>query len=210
LIRAAQTLTIQETSMKDLSIQRTASACDAPLSIGQILAYGVAKAPAQDAWGLPYVATMLGVKQVYPGRYVPDVLLGLIAREKVTFIGRNGIDVRSTVPSLRRRPISNRPCPRATRRRTRCARTAGCPRRVRAWRFRASSQRAPTIRSVVLTALRTSLRRGAAASSTWVRSDTSIPSRATANGRGLKISSANYPAKRTSALLPPLKRIAAR
>jgi len=37
------------------------------------------------AWGLPYVATMLGVKQVYPGRYVPDVLLGLISREKVTF-----------------------------------------------------------------------------------------------------------------------------
>ena len=37
------------------------------------------------AWGLPYVATMLGVKQVYPGRYQPDVLLGLIAREKVTF-----------------------------------------------------------------------------------------------------------------------------
>jgi len=37
------------------------------------------------AWGLPYVATMLGVKQVYPGRYVPDVLLGLIAREGVTF-----------------------------------------------------------------------------------------------------------------------------
>ena len=34
------------------------------------------------AWGLPYVATMLGVKQVYPGRYVPDVLLGLIARER--------------------------------------------------------------------------------------------------------------------------------
>ena len=37
------------------------------------------------AWGLPYVATMLGVKQVYPGRYLPDVLLGLIAREGVTF-----------------------------------------------------------------------------------------------------------------------------
>jgi fatty-acyl-CoA synthase len=37
------------------------------------------------AWGLPYVATMLGVKQVYPGRYLPDVLLGLIARENVTF-----------------------------------------------------------------------------------------------------------------------------
>ncbi len=37
------------------------------------------------AWGLPYVATMLGVKQVYPGRYVPDALLGLIGREGVTF-----------------------------------------------------------------------------------------------------------------------------
>ena len=37
------------------------------------------------AWGFPYLATMLGVKQVYPGRYQPDVLLGLIARERVTF-----------------------------------------------------------------------------------------------------------------------------
>jgi fatty-acyl-CoA synthase len=37
------------------------------------------------AWGLPYVATLLGVKQVYPGRYIPDALLGLIAREGVTF-----------------------------------------------------------------------------------------------------------------------------
>lgn len=37
------------------------------------------------AWGLPYVATMLGVKQVYPGRYMPDALLELIAKEHVTF-----------------------------------------------------------------------------------------------------------------------------
>ena len=37
------------------------------------------------AWGLPYVATMLGVKQVYPGRYVPEALLALIRREGVTF-----------------------------------------------------------------------------------------------------------------------------
>ena len=37
------------------------------------------------AWGVPYVATALGVKQVYPGRYVPDQLLRLIEREKVTF-----------------------------------------------------------------------------------------------------------------------------
>src|SRR5262249_13589556 len=37
------------------------------------------------AWGLPYVATLLGLKQVYPGRYTPDGLLGLIRREGVTF-----------------------------------------------------------------------------------------------------------------------------
>lgn len=37
------------------------------------------------AWGLPYVATLLGVKQVYPGRYVPDQLLELIEKEGVTF-----------------------------------------------------------------------------------------------------------------------------
>ena len=39
---------IQEKSMKELAIARTPSACDAPLSIGQILAYGVARAPAQE------------------------------------------------------------------------------------------------------------------------------------------------------------------
>ena len=37
------------------------------------------------AWGLPYVATMLGAKQVYPGRYEPAKLLELVANEKVTF-----------------------------------------------------------------------------------------------------------------------------
>ncbi|MDD2720542.1 MAG: fatty acid--CoA ligase [Gallionella sp.] len=37
------------------------------------------------AWGFPYVATMLGVKQVYPGRYQPDLLLALIRDEGVTF-----------------------------------------------------------------------------------------------------------------------------
>ena len=37
------------------------------------------------AWGFPYVFTLLGAKQVYPGRYDPELLLGLIAREKVTF-----------------------------------------------------------------------------------------------------------------------------
>ena len=37
------------------------------------------------AWGLPFVATLLGLKQVYPGRYLPDSLLRLIQQEKVTF-----------------------------------------------------------------------------------------------------------------------------
>jgi fatty-acyl-CoA synthase len=37
------------------------------------------------AWGFPYVATMLGLKQVYAGRYQPDLLLQLIQQEKVTF-----------------------------------------------------------------------------------------------------------------------------
>jgi fatty-acyl-CoA synthase len=37
------------------------------------------------AWGLPYVATTMGVKQVYPGRYAPEHLLELVQREKVTF-----------------------------------------------------------------------------------------------------------------------------
>ena len=37
------------------------------------------------AWGVPYVATLLGIKQVYPGRYEPDLLVRLIREEKVTF-----------------------------------------------------------------------------------------------------------------------------
>ena len=37
------------------------------------------------AWGFPYVATLLGVKQVYPGQYEPEKLLKLITAENVTF-----------------------------------------------------------------------------------------------------------------------------
>ncbi len=37
------------------------------------------------AWGIPYVATMLGIKQVYPGRYEPDMLVNLWRKEKVSF-----------------------------------------------------------------------------------------------------------------------------
>ncbi|MDQ5984425.1 MAG: Long-chain-fatty-acid--CoA ligase [Syntrophus sp. SKADARSKE-3] len=37
------------------------------------------------AWGVPYAATMMGVKQVYPGRYEPEMLLKLILTERVTY-----------------------------------------------------------------------------------------------------------------------------
>ena len=37
------------------------------------------------AWGLPYVATMLGAKQVYPGRFNPEMILRLVEEENVTF-----------------------------------------------------------------------------------------------------------------------------
>ena len=36
-------------------------------------------------WGMPFVATLLAIKQVYPGRYDPETLLRLIEREGVTF-----------------------------------------------------------------------------------------------------------------------------
>lgn len=37
------------------------------------------------AWGIPYIATMLGLKQVYPGRYEPQLLLDLIHRHRASF-----------------------------------------------------------------------------------------------------------------------------
>lgn len=37
------------------------------------------------AWGMPYLFTMMGNKQVYPGKYEPQMLLNLILKEKVTF-----------------------------------------------------------------------------------------------------------------------------
>src|SRR5215470_6650148 len=37
------------------------------------------------AWGFPWAATLAGVKQVYPGRYEPALLVKLITAEGVTF-----------------------------------------------------------------------------------------------------------------------------
>jgi fatty-acyl-CoA synthase len=36
-------------------------------------------------WGFPFLATMLNFKQVYSGRYEPEMLLKLLIKEKVTF-----------------------------------------------------------------------------------------------------------------------------
>ncbi|MDE8349472.1 MAG: fatty acid--CoA ligase [Acidocella sp.] len=36
------------------------------------------------AWGFPFVATMMGMQQVYAGRFLPPVVLKLLATEKVT------------------------------------------------------------------------------------------------------------------------------
>jgi fatty-acyl-CoA synthase len=37
------------------------------------------------AWGMPYAATMAGLKQVYPGRYMPDTILKLVTTHGVSF-----------------------------------------------------------------------------------------------------------------------------
>ena len=37
------------------------------------------------AWGFPYLATLLSARQVYPGKYEPEMLLKLILTEGVTF-----------------------------------------------------------------------------------------------------------------------------
>lgn len=37
------------------------------------------------AWGIPYLATLFGIKQIYPGKYEPDLIVHLVQKEKVTF-----------------------------------------------------------------------------------------------------------------------------
>jgi fatty-acyl-CoA synthase len=37
------------------------------------------------AWGMPYLATLLGLKQVYPGRFDPKTIPALIVREGITY-----------------------------------------------------------------------------------------------------------------------------
>lgn len=37
------------------------------------------------AWGMPYLFTLMGTKQIYPGKYEPEMLLKLIVGQQVTF-----------------------------------------------------------------------------------------------------------------------------
>ncbi len=37
------------------------------------------------AWGIPYIATYLGVKQVYPGKYEPAMILKLLISQRVSY-----------------------------------------------------------------------------------------------------------------------------
>jgi fatty-acyl-CoA synthase len=64
-------------------------ACGSP-AYGQSFRHGDVYMPLTPmfhvhAWGNPFVATLLGVKQVYPGHYVPADILELRAREGVTY-----------------------------------------------------------------------------------------------------------------------------
>ncbi len=57
------------------------------------------------AWGFPYAATLLGTKQVYPGRYNTDTLLRLIEEEGVTFSHCVASVLRMLLDETRVRPV---------------------------------------------------------------------------------------------------------
>lgn len=57
------------------------------------------------AWGFPYAATLLGAKQVYPGRYKTDILLRLIEEEGVTFSHCVASVLRMLLDEVRDRPV---------------------------------------------------------------------------------------------------------
>jgi fatty-acyl-CoA synthase len=57
------------------------------------------------AWGVPYVATCLGVKQVYPGRYVPGALVDAIVQEKVTFSHCVPTILQMILDTAKKRPV---------------------------------------------------------------------------------------------------------
>ncbi len=57
------------------------------------------------AWGFPYAVTLLGAKQVYPGRYKTDTLLRLIEEEGVTFSHCVASVLRMLLDEVKVRPV---------------------------------------------------------------------------------------------------------
>lgn len=55
------------------------------------------------AWGIPYIATFMGTKQIYPGKYIPAVILKLMDQHKVSF----SHCVPSILHMLLKDPLSN-------------------------------------------------------------------------------------------------------
>ncbi len=69
-----------------LSVALTVSCHDTPLRFSTSDVYmPITPMFHVHAWGFPYIATMLGIKQVYPGKYEPEMLVRLILGERVTF-----------------------------------------------------------------------------------------------------------------------------
>jgi fatty-acyl-CoA synthase len=58
------------------------------------------------AWGMPYVATLLGLKQVFPGRYEAPMILRLLKEEKVTFSHCIPTILRMVISALTEREIA--------------------------------------------------------------------------------------------------------
>ncbi|TAN20369.1 MAG: fatty acid--CoA ligase [Chitinophagaceae bacterium] len=69
-----------------ISVMTALSAIDSPVRIHSSDVY-MPLTPMfhVHAWGIPYVSTFLGMKQIYPGKYEPEMLMQLILTEKVTF-----------------------------------------------------------------------------------------------------------------------------
>lgn len=69
-----------------LAVTTALSAIDSPVRINSSDTY-MPLTPMfhVHAWGMPYIATLLGMKQVYPGPYEQAMLLQLILKEKVSF-----------------------------------------------------------------------------------------------------------------------------
>ncbi len=115
------------------------------------------------AWGIPYVATTMGVKQIYPGRYVPEVLLKLLVQEKVTFS--------HCVPTILNMLVSNPATASSTRTGTKCPVTTG-----RAARFWCARRGCPRATSRTEATQRSSGKAGGSTPRTWLAGTSADPS----------------------------------